>query len=159
DRFCKIGRKRIAVFYQIDAYGRSGWDGVRNALAGHKLAIVEEATYRRGATFNQSMSAQVDILRQARPDAVISVGGYAACAAFIRDARDAGWDVPIANVSFVGSNRLLLLLLEHGQKTKHDYTRQLLNSQVVPSLQDKKLPAVLEYHELMKRYRDHPWPP
>ena len=25
--FLRIGRQRIAVFYQIDAYGRSGWDG------------------------------------------------------------------------------------------------------------------------------------
>ena len=29
DQIRGIGRKRIAVFYQIDAYGRGGWDGVR----------------------------------------------------------------------------------------------------------------------------------
>ena len=29
--FVRIGRKRIAVFYQADAYGRSGWAGVRRA--------------------------------------------------------------------------------------------------------------------------------
>src|SRR5262249_16378065 len=29
NHFVAVGRKRIAVFYQIDAYGRSGWDGVR----------------------------------------------------------------------------------------------------------------------------------
>ena len=28
DHFVSIGRERIAVFYQADAYGRSGWDGV-----------------------------------------------------------------------------------------------------------------------------------
>jgi len=31
-QFVEVGRKRIGVFYQIDAYGRSGWEGVRDAL-------------------------------------------------------------------------------------------------------------------------------
>ena len=48
DHLVDIGRERIAVFYQIDAFGRGGWDGVRTALAGKKLRVVGEATYRRG---------------------------------------------------------------------------------------------------------------
>jgi ABC-type branched-subunit amino acid transport system substrate-binding protein len=44
DNFVKVGRNRIAVFYQADAYGRSGWDGVRRALAKYGLGIVGEAT-------------------------------------------------------------------------------------------------------------------
>ena len=31
DNFVSAGRKRIAVFYQADAYGRSGWDGVKKS--------------------------------------------------------------------------------------------------------------------------------
>ena len=65
-----------------------------------------------------SMQEQVDILRKGDPDAVICVGAYAACAAFVRDARDAGWDVPIANVSFVGSEILLALLDEGGRRLR-----------------------------------------
>ncbi len=151
ENFIRIGRKRIAVFYQIDAYGRSGWDGVRRALADHGLQIVEEATYVRGTTYAQSMQRQVEILRQAEPDAVISIGAYAACAAFIRDARESGWDVPIANVSFVGSVNLLANLLETNRATGKDYTTNLINSQVVPSFDDLSLPAVRHYRELMQR--------
>ena len=151
DNFVAIGRKRIAVFYQIDAYGRSGWEGVRRALKGHGLALAEEVTYRRGTPFTQSLRQQVDILRRADPDAVISIGAYAACAAFIRDARDAGWDVPIANISFVGSESLLALLREAGQANSKDYTGNLINSQVVPSYNDLEIPAVREYRELMDR--------
>src|SRR3984957_12591733 len=33
DHFVEIGRKRVAVLYQIDAYGRNGWEGVRAAPA------------------------------------------------------------------------------------------------------------------------------
>jgi ABC-type branched-subunit amino acid transport system substrate-binding protein len=157
ENFLKAGRKRVAVFYQIDAYGRGGWDGVRRALAKHGLKMVGEATYRRGTAFSESLRPQVDILRKADPDAVISVGAYAACAAFIRDARDAGWDVPIANISFVGSDSLQKLLEEHGKAKGRDYTRGLVNSQVVPHYDDLSLPAVKEYRELMDKYQ--PLPP
>jgi branched-chain amino acid transport system substrate-binding protein len=152
-----IGRKKIAVFYQADAYGRSGWNGVRMTLAKYGLKIAAEATYKRGTKYSESLSQQVQILRKSDADAVISVGAYAACAAFIRDARDAGWNVPIANVSFVGSEFLINLLLETGKEKRKDYTFNLINSQVVPSYEDKSLKAVREYRELMDKY--HPDPP
>jgi branched-chain amino acid transport system substrate-binding protein len=158
DNFVAVGRKRVAVFYQIDAYGRNGWEGVRGALARHGLKMVGEATYRRGTPFNESLKAQVDILARARPDVIISIGAYAACAAFIRDARDAGLDVPIANVSFVGSESLLELLQEVGNAKGVDYTKDLVNSQVVPSYHDLELPGVRQYLELTKRYQPVPPP-
>ena len=152
DNFVKIGRKRVAVFYQADAYGRSGWEGVRLALSKYNLEIVAEATYRRGATFSDSLKQQVDHLRSANADAVISIGTYAPCAAFIRDARDAGWDVPIANVSFVGSAFLLNLLAEEEKKSTRNYTANLINTEILPNFDDVSLPAVKEFHELMDRY-------
>lgn len=153
NRFVKIGRRKIGVFYQVDAYGRTGWDGVREALEPHRLKIVSEATYRRGTPFTDSMREQVEILRRGAPDAVISIGVYEPCAAFIRDARAAGWDVPIANVSFVGSEQMLELL----EKTGTD-TRNLINSQVVPSYNDTRYPAVGEYRLAMDRYQPLPPP-
>jgi branched-chain amino acid transport system substrate-binding protein len=157
DHFVEIGRKRVAVFYQIDAYGRNGWEGVRTALARHDLKMTGEATYRRGTTYAASMKQQVDVLRKTDPDAVISIGAYAACAAFIRDARDAGWDVPIANVSFVGSENLLSLLQETGETKGNDYTQNLINSQVVPSYHDLSMATINEYRRLMVRHK--PLPP
>ena len=151
NNFVAIGKPRIAVFYQADAYGRSGWAGVRAALAGHGDRIAGEATYSRGAPFTGSMRRQVDILKNASPDAVICIGSYAACAAFARDAVDQGLEVPIANLSFVGSENMLKLLTE-GREDSEPYTRHLVNSQVVPSYEDLSLPAVREYRELMERY-------
>jgi ABC-type branched-subunit amino acid transport system substrate-binding protein len=156
DNLVAIGRKRIAVFYQVDAYGRSGWDGVRTTLGRYGLKIVSEATYRRGTTYADSMKHQVDIIKKSDPDAVISIGAYAACAAFIRDARNAGLDVPIANVSFVGSEFLVTLLHQTGRQTGKDYTFNLINSQVVPSYEDLSLPAVREYRALMDTYNPSP---
>jgi branched-chain amino acid transport system substrate-binding protein len=157
NNFVRIGRKRIAVFYQADAYGRSGWSGVKSTLNKYGLKIIGEATYRRGAKYAESMKQQVQVLKESKADAVISIGAYAACAAFIRDARDAGWNVPIANVSFVGSEFLINLLLQTGRANGKDYTKNLLNSQVVPSYEDMSLDAVRQYRELMDKY--NPLPP
>jgi ABC-type branched-subunit amino acid transport system substrate-binding protein len=151
-----VGRKHIAVFYQADAYGRSGWDGIRKALAEKDLTIVAEATYRRGASFTESMKNQVEILKRGNPDAIISIGAYEACAAFIRDARDSGMDIPICNLSFVGSENMLSLLDGLEKKTGKNYTAELINSQTVPSYEDTSLAAVREYREDMAK---NPPPP
>lgn len=155
NHFFEVGRKRIAVFYQIDAYGRSGWDGVRRALREKGLKICGEATYHRGTAFDKSgsMAEQVAILAEAKPDAVVCVGAYAACAAFIRDARDRGLNVPIANLSFVGSEKLLSLLDKHGKEVGRDYTKDLINTQVVPDYTQPDLPAVKRYRELMAKHK------
>lgn len=156
DHFVSIGHRRIGLLYQVDAYGRSGWDGTNVALRRHGLSIAAEATYRRGAPYSTNMAAQIDILRAANVDAVIVVGSYAASAAFVRDAVDRGWRVPIANLSFVGSERMLQLLIAEQQQTGRDYTSGLLNSQVVPSYEDLTLPAVREYRDYVARYRPPP---
>ncbi len=155
ENFLSIGRRRIAVFYQADAYGRSGWAGVRQALMHHGERIVGEATYRRGARYTGSMRAQVEILQRSAPEAVICIGSYAACAAFLRDAVDLGLEVPMANLSFVGSENLVHLLAE-GRADVDRYSRLLVNSQVVPSYEDTSIPAVREYIELMERHDPQP---
>ncbi len=151
DNFVNVGRKKIGVFYQIDAYGRSGWDATRKALASHDLKIVSESTYRRGASFEADMKQQVEILKDAGVDAVICVGAYAASAAFIRDARDAGWEVPIANLSFAGSEAMLSLLLGITKANGREYVHDLVNTQVVPSFEDTSIPAVRQYRSVMER--------
>ena len=41
--------------------------------------------------------------------------------------------------------------IEHGRKTGHDYTRAIINSQVVPSYDDLTLAGVREYRALMDK--------
>lgn len=157
DNLVAIGKNRIAVFYQADAYGRSGWAGARRAMMQHGKRIVGEATYRRGTQFTSSMRAQVEILKKQNPDAVICVGSYAACAAFLRDAVDLGLRVPLANLSFVGSENLLKLISE-GNEHSERYSGLLVNSQVVPSYEDLSMPTVREYRRLMAIYAPEPPP-
>jgi ABC-type branched-subunit amino acid transport system substrate-binding protein len=152
DRFWQLGARQIGVYSQADAYGRSGTDGVARALAARGARIAAETTYQRGARFEDDMTPAVNALRQAGVDAVLCTGAYQGCGAFVRTARDLGWNVPIANVSFVGSDAMLRLLVQHGKAAGRDYTRALVNSQVVPSYDDLALPGVAEYRALMQRH-------
>ncbi len=152
ERFWQTGARRFGVYYQIDAYGRSGTDGVARALAARNARITAEATYVRNATFDEDMSIAVASLREAGCDVVLCTGAYQGCAAFVRSARDAGFMVPISNVSFVGSDAMLALLVKHGRAKGRDYTRGLINSQVVPSYDDTALPGVAEYRVLMDKH-------
>jgi branched-chain amino acid transport system substrate-binding protein len=139
------GYRRIGFLGQADAYGKSGEIGVTDALAELNLKPVEAVSYRRNQPFETDMAAQVSILRQAGADAVIAVGVYGPCGAFIRDARMAGWDVPVANVSFVGAEVLLDKLRETSKTSGKDLTGNLINSQVVPSPDDVRYPLVVDY--------------
>jgi len=152
DRFWQTGARKFGVFYQIDAYGRSGTDGVARGLAQRGATIAAEATYVRHAKFADDMNPAVQALRRAGVDVVLCTGAYQGCGAFVRTARDLGWSVPISNVSFVGSEAMLSLLVNHGKATGRDYTRGLINSQVVPSYDDVSLPGVVEYRTLMDKH-------
>jgi branched-chain amino acid transport system substrate-binding protein len=139
------GYRRIGFLGQADAYGKSGEIGVTAALAELNLKPVETASYRRNQSFETDMSAQVGILREAGADAVIAVGVYSPCGAFIRDARMAGWDVPVANLSFVGAEELLDELKQASKTTGKDLTANLINSQVVPPPDDTRYTLVVDY--------------
>jgi ABC-type branched-subunit amino acid transport system substrate-binding protein len=159
DHFVAINRSRIAVFYQADAYGRAGWAGIRKALARHGLEIAGEATYRRGSAFDQSYDPQVAVMEQLKPDAVICVATYRACAGFVRDMRDRDVTAPVAAISFAAGDVMLRQLSSAGRESNKDYTSRLVSSQVVPSYADESVPVVKEYRDAMDRYRDAIMPP
>ena len=155
DNLLDVGCERIVVFYQDDDYGRSGSAGVREALRRRGEQLAGEASYRRGDPFMLSMSPQVETLKAADPDAVICVGSYAACAALLRDAVDGGLHVPIANLSFVGSENLLQLVAERRDDVER-YTDLLVHSQVVPSYEDDAIDVVREYRQLVEKHDPQP---
>jgi ABC-type branched-subunit amino acid transport system substrate-binding protein len=151
ERFWSIGARTFGVYSQADAYGRSGTDGVARALATRGARVAVETTYPRGARFEDDMAPAVNALRRTGVDVVLCTGAYQGCGAFVRTARDLGWPVPISNVSVAGSDAMLRLLVQHGKTTGRDYTRALVNSQVVPSYDDTSLAGVVEYRTLMER--------
>jgi ABC-type branched-subunit amino acid transport system substrate-binding protein len=139
------GFRRIGFFGQADAYGKSGQVGVEEALNKYGLSIAASVSYRRNQAASDSMVEQVNYLRSHGVDAVIAVGVYAPCGAFIRDSRMANWQVPIANLSFVDAEAMLALLRADSLKFHADLTRNLITSQVVPLPTDARLPLVKAY--------------
>ena len=150
--FTKAGLKKIGVFIQDDSYGRGGEDGVSRALKAEGQTITAETTYQRNTPYSTSMAQAVQALQASGAQAVIAVGTYNPCAAFIRDARNAGWNVPIANLSFVGSDQLLAKLQEEEKSSGKDLTSHLVNSQVVPSWTDDSIPLVKDYRAAVDQY-------
>jgi branched-chain amino acid transport system substrate-binding protein len=95
--------RKIAVFYQNDSYGKAGLEGVKRALKPLGLEPVALGTVERN-TVDVAKAVQEIVSRQ--PDAVVQISAYRSCAAFIREARKAGYGGTFYNVSFVGTQAL-----------------------------------------------------
>jgi len=145
-----MGRKKIGIFVQDDAFGASGRDGVKRALKEHSLALAADTSYPRGQIYDGSTAAQLKLLREAGADAIVAVGSYQPCAALVRDARNAGWGVPIHAVSFVGADQMLEQLKKEPNAAR--LVKNLIVTQVVPPVSDVALPLVKDYRAAMDRY-------
>ena len=139
------GFRRIGFLGQADAYGKSGEVSVEQGLQRYGLHITASVAYRRNSGGPGSMREQMEYLRRKGVDAVVAVGVYGACGEFIREARIAHWEIPIANLSFVDAEAMLSLLQAESTAAHMDLTRKLINSQVVPLPSDSQLPLVREY--------------
>jgi ABC-type branched-subunit amino acid transport system substrate-binding protein len=98
-----VGIRRIGVFYQNDSYGKAGLEGVTRALKPHNLTTTGLGTVERNTV---DVDAAVKAILAEKPDAIVQVSAYRACAAFIRAARKAGFGGTFYNVSFVGTQAL-----------------------------------------------------
>jgi branched-chain amino acid transport system substrate-binding protein len=135
----KMGKKRIGVFIQNDAYGLAVKWGVIKALKAHSLVLAGEGTYERNTT---NVDAGLAALKSADPDAVVMVGTYKAMAAFIKKAKALGFTPTFLNVSFVGTAALVKELGGVGDG--------VIISQVMPSPTDASLPLVSQYQADMR---------
>jgi len=135
-----LGLKKIAVFYQNDAYGKAGLDGVVLALGALNMKPVALATVERNSV---DVAASVKTLVAAAPDAIVQIGAYKACAAFIRTAQKAGYGGTFYNVSFVGTQALADELGKDGAG--------VVVSQVMPSPYNTARPIAREFVDAVKK--------
>jgi ABC-type branched-subunit amino acid transport system substrate-binding protein len=148
----KLGCTKVCGYWQNDAYGWSGRDGTLRRLKARSMQLVKDTTYERGSLFDADYSKQVTSLKDAGCQCVVMVGAYQGCGGMIRQAREAGWYVPMHNVSFVGPTQMLKLLREHEKQTGKTITDNLINTQVVPNFSDTSYPIVKEYRELRAKH-------
>ncbi len=138
EQFTSLNVKRIAVFYQNDAYGKAGLSGVEKAMAKRNLQLVATATVERNSS---DVAAAVKTLIPAKPDMVVMVTTYKSSAAFINAMRAAGSGAQFYTVSFVGSRALANELGPDGAGVGI--------SQVVPFPWSRTLPVVRDYQKLL----------
>lgn len=135
-----LGLQKIAVFWQNDAYGKAGLDGVQLALGALDLKPVAQATVERNSVV---VAPAVKTLVAARPDAIVQISAYKSCAAFIRAARAAGYGGTFYNVSFVGTQALADELGKDGAG--------VVVSQVMPSPYSAARPIAREFIDAVKK--------
>ncbi len=141
-----LGLKKIAVFYQYDAYGFDGLTGTELALRRFNLAPVTTGSYNRGTL---DVQEGLNKITASGAEAVVMIGTYDPCAKFIRLAREQGFRPLFYLVSFVGADELARRL-----EDQRDIT--VVMSQVVPP-PDRRDPNPLltgpeGYVTLLKRY-------
>ena len=139
EHITSLGSKKIAVFYQNDAYGKAGLDGVDRALAKRNLKMVATATVERNTV---NVGEAVKFLLPKAPDAIVMISAYTSIAAFVKEAKKAGYTGQFHNVSFVGSVALAKALGKDGYG--------VAISQVVPFPYSGDLPVVRDYQKAMK---------
>lgn len=136
--------KKIAVFYQYDAYGFDGLKGTEIALRPFGLVPVATGTYIRGTL---DVEEGLRKIMAAQAEAVVMIGTYEPCAKFIRLARQKKFSPVFYNVSFVGADELARLLGRIDAK--------IIVTQVVPPPEvsvSEELWGAREYVELLKKY-------
>ena len=135
-----LGLKKIAVFYQNDSYGKAGLEGVKRALKPLGLEPVALGTVERNTV---DVAGAIKEIVPKLPDAVVQISAYKSCAAFIREARKAGYGGTFFNVSFVGTQALADELGREG--------RGIMVSQVMPFPFSTTTPIAREYLEAVRK--------
>lgn len=140
------GLNRIAVFYQNDDYGEEGYISLLNSLEKRNLPLVAEGSYKRNTL---SINHAFNEIKDANPEAIIMVGAYKSNSLFIKKAKENKnlKDTLFCNISFGDANEMIKEL-----KKQNTNTNNLLFSQVVPNYKNTKVPVILEYQTLMKKY-------
>ena len=138
--------KRIALFYQNDAYGHAGLKGVQSTLQRRKMELVGEGSYKRNTL---SVGNALYEIEQTNPEVILMIGATAPVAEFIKRARTShklARDVEFGLFSFVEPKSLIEQL--------HFDGTNITFAQVVPSPWTAEVNEVEQYRQLMQKY--HP---
>ncbi len=138
----RLGKTRIACFFQNDDYGQAGLKGITDALKKRSLNLVATGRYERNSIAVKSGFLKI---RRADPEAVVMVGAYQPCAEFIRVAKKYGLENAVfCNISFVGTRALINELgpLADG----------IIISQVFQLPDKTDIPLINEFRDDMKQF-------
>ncbi|MDP3638636.1 MAG: ABC transporter substrate-binding protein [Azonexus sp.] len=137
NQLVSLGLKNIAVLYQNDGFGKSGLEGVTNALKKHGQTPSAVGTVERNSI---EVAKAIESISKANPQAVVMVTLYKPTAAFIKAMKKSGQNPMFMTLSPVGTEQLVQ---ELGPEA-----RGIGISQVVPYPWNNVTPVVREYQKL-----------
>lgn len=137
NQLVSLGLKNIAVLYQNDGFGKSGLEGVTNALKKHGQTPSAVGTVERNSI---EVAKAIVSISKANPQAVVMVTLYKPTAAFIKAMKKSGQNPMFMALSPVGTEQLVQ---ELGPEA-----RGIGISQVVPYPWNNVTPVVREYQKL-----------
>jgi len=143
DQILALGLKNIAVFYQNDGFGKSGLEGVTNALKRANLAPVAVGTVERNSL---DVAKATEAISKTTPQAVVMVTLYKPTAAFVKAMKQMGQFPMFLTLSPVGGE---VLAQELGNEA-----RGIGISQVVPYPWNDTIGVVREYQKLLGKQKD-----
>jgi ABC-type branched-subunit amino acid transport system substrate-binding protein len=135
-----LGMKKVAVFYQEDAFGLAVLEGVKLALKKYDMTPVALGTYPRNT---MDIAKGMESIKPAQPEAVVMVGTYAPLAEFVKRAKADKWPALFLTVSFVGTEAFAKAAGKDGNG--------VVITQVVPPPSRTDLPTVAAYLKALKK--------
>ena len=140
EQLVSTGNRKIAVFYQDDAYGQAGLKGVQIAMDKRNLKIAALGKVERNTI---KVEDAVKSINAVEPDGVVMISAYTSITEFVRQMKKAGSSTQFHNVSFVGSKALADALKDEGHG--------VAISQVVPFPWSPSVTIVKEYQDVMTK--------
>jgi branched-chain amino acid transport system substrate-binding protein len=139
--------KDIGVFFQDDAYGQTGLNGVTKGMSERKLEAPIKASYLRGSA---EVAEALKVFLLKKPKAVIIAGIMPAAGAFVEAASKAGYSPKYFVVASVVTPEFRAIA------TKNNL--EVFASQIIPSTSDVTDPFVKQYVDDMKAAELDPAP-
>lgn len=142
DQFVAAGLKRIAVFYQKDAFGQSVLAGVEKALDAHKLKVVGKGSYEKNT---ENIDAAVQDILKSTPQAVIMAAITRPAALFVQQAVERAPGLQVFSISVVSGEDVYRIAGD-------EFARGVGITQVMPSPSSGTLKIVRDYQDAMKQH-------
>ena len=138
----KTGQKRIAAFYQDDAFGADGLAAIDESAKRHTLEIIARASYPKNTT---KVEASVKTLGASTAQVIVMVANTAASAEFLKQYRAGGGTAQLFALSPTEGTQVAEAV---GAQTAHGFAV----SQVVPDPLNRGVPIVREFQDDFQRH-------
>jgi ABC-type branched-subunit amino acid transport system substrate-binding protein len=139
-QLASLGLSNIAIVYQDDGFGLSGFDGVKAAMAKVNLQPSAVASVPRNSV---DLRAAVETISKVHPQAVILVTLFKPTAEFVRGIKKEGQHPQLIALSPVGADQLMSELGEGA--------RGIGISQVMPYPWGARLKIIRDYQQMMNK--------